>query len=252
MRYMAQNNFYNAYTRTDFQTTELSPFSFSMSYKIAFDATAGYSSEGSKRYMKKIYEKAEKEGALSAFSFGLGLNAIIPTGKTELASQQVFFNDEIDGSLTIDLGVGYYSNPLNSSFRLSYRPIQQKETAFDYTYQLFNHSVAAEAFKFIGDYHGFAPFVGPYISLNKYRIKEIDFGNTVRDESRTEMGYGVVFGWDIKQSDVDYITLRTNLRYTPEFNFKSGGYKFTSEHIEFNFIQIVYYPERHKIYKQKN
>ena len=61
------------------------------------------------------------------------------------------------------------------------------------------------------------------------------------------MGYGVVFGWDIKQSDVDYITLRTNLRYTPEFNFKSGGYKFTSERIEFNFIQIVYYPERHKM-----
>lgn len=251
MRYIPKSDFYNAYSRTKFQNTKTNPFSFSLSYKVAFDATAGYSSEGAKKYMKKIYNDAEKAGALSAFSFGIGLNAIIPLGKTELASQKAFFNDEIEGALTYDVGIGYYSNPLDATVRVSYRPIKQEETAFDYTYRLNNHSVAFEVFKFIGDYHGFVPFVGPYISLNRYHLEEIDLGKTTKDMTTNKLGYGLVFGWDIRQSRVDYITLRTNLRYTPEMNYKAGASKFTSKQIEFNFIQLVYYPERHKIYKQK-
>tara|TARA_B110000503_G_C7128503_1_gene405769 strand:- start:1443 stop:1652 length:210 start_codon:yes stop_codon:yes gene_type:complete len=61
------------------------------------------------------------------------------------------------------------------------------------------------------------PFVGPYISGNNYRIVEPDNGGTITDYRASKLGYGVVFGWDIRLSQVDYLILRTNLRYTPYF-----------------------------------
>ena len=113
LRYFPKSNYQAAISRTDFESIQLSPLSFSISYKKALDFTAGYARESSKRYMKRVYEKAEETGAYSAFSFGFGLSALIPLGKTELASRKPFFNDEIEGDVTIDLGVGYYSNVLN-------------------------------------------------------------------------------------------------------------------------------------------
>jgi hypothetical protein len=252
MKYFPQNEFYTAISRTEFENLSLSNYSFSLSYKIAFDGSANYSSEHAKKYTQTIYDKAQQSGALSTFSLGLGLSALIPLDETELASQKAFFNDEIESTLTLDLGVGYYSNPLDATVRVSYRPLKQEEIAFDYNYKLVKHSLALEAFKFIGDYHGFVPFIGPYVSMDHYRLKETDHGNKIIDEKSNRLGYGVVFGWDIRLTDTDYLILRTNLRYTPEMGYKSNGYKFTSEQLEFNFIQFVYYPERHKLHKQKN
>ncbi len=249
VRYFPKSEFYNAYTRTDFQNTALSPLSFSVSYKFVFDATAGYSTEGSKQYMKKIYEKADQSNAYDAFSFGVGLSALIPLGKTDLASNQAFFNDEIEGNISVDIGAGYYFSKIDAALRASFRPLKQEESAFDYTYRLRRNSLALEAFKFIGDYHGFAPFIGPYVSADLYKLKEIDFGQTVNELEATKLGYGIVFGWDIRQTPMDYLILRTNLRYTPQFDYRSSGLKFTSKQIEFNFIQIVFYPERYKIWK---
>ena len=106
-----------------------------------------------------------------------------------------------------------------------------------------------EAFKFIGDYHGFVPFVGPYVASNNSRILETDKGETITDYRASKLGYGVVFGWDIRLSQVDYLILRTNLRYTPNLKYTKDGLDYTNNQIEFNFIQIVYYPKRHKIVK---
>lgn len=248
-RYFPQNSFISAFSRNDFQKIKTSPYSFSISYKFVFDATAGYSSESSKRFVKKIYDKAKQSNAYDAFSFGVGFNALIPTGKSDLASEQAFFNDEIDGNLSLDLGVGYYLSKMDAALRVSFRSLKQEETAFDYTYKLRRNSTAFEAFKFVGDYHGFAPFIGPYISFDHYHLNETDHGNTLNELKQFKLGYGLVFGWDIRQTAMDYLILRTNLRYTPQMKYKSNGLKFTSSQIEFNFIQIVFYPERYKIWK---
>jgi len=249
IRYFSANAYNSYIDRSTFKKTEVSPFSFSFSYKKVFDFTAGYSSENAKKYMAKVHKKAEKEGALSAFSLGVGFSALIPLKKTELASRHSFFNDEIEGNLFPDLGIAYYSSPLDASARLSFRPLKQKESAFDYTYELRRNSFAFEIFKFLGDYHGFVPFIGPYVSIDQYQLIETDHGEKIIDNIDTKLGYGVVFGWDIRQTKADYLVLRTNLRYTPEFSYKKGKYRFTTEQIEFNFIQLVFYPERYKVYK---
>jgi hypothetical protein len=128
--------------------------------------------------------------------------------------------------------------------------LQQKETAYGYTSELKTNSLAFEAFKFIGNYHGFVPFVGPYVGLNNYNYNEIDRGSEVVDFTENKLAYGLVFGWDIRISDVDYLLLRTNLRFTPDLNYKKKRLSFTNNQIEFNFIQVVFYPERMKITKK--
>src|SRR5690606_26021549 len=130
-----------------------------------------------------------------------------------------------------------------------YRRHKQEETAFDYNYSLKKQSVALEAFKFLFDFHGFVPFVGPFTARDYYHLNEKDVQRTVTNHKEESWAYGLVFGWDIRLSKTDFFILRTNLRYNPKVDLKQNGLTYTSKSIEFNFIQLVFYPERWKVYK---
>jgi len=251
-RYFEKNEYHTYISRDLINSTAVSPLSFSIALKKVVDLTSSYSSEGAQKFLKKMHQKASENNALSAFSIGVGYNALIPLDKTDFASRLPFFNDEIEGNLSPDIGVAYYLHQMDASLRLSFRPLKQKETSYHYTHQLNRNSFAIEAFKFLGDYHGFAPFIGPYVSYDFYRLRESDFGQELIHKTFEKFGYGVVFGWDIRQSNIDYLILRTNLRYTPDLNHKHQGLSFTASQLEFNFIQIVFYPERFKVYKRRN
>tara|TARA_R110000868_G_scaffold303136_3_gene563648 strand:+ start:2643 stop:3905 length:1263 start_codon:yes stop_codon:yes gene_type:complete len=252
LRYFPNNTYDAYYDRNNFQEVEVSPFSVSISYKKLFDFSAGYSKESTKQFYAKMKNQLEKEGKLNTFSIGIGLSALIPLEKTEHASRKKFLNEEVEGAIHPEVGIGFYHHKLDGYLRVSYRPLKQEEQAYNYNYQLNKHSIALEAFKFIGDYHGFVPFVGPSISQDFYRLNETDYGQKITELRESHIGYGLVFGWDIRFTESDHIILRTNLRYTPNFNYKTEGFNYTSKGLEFNFIQLVYYPQRHKIFKQLN
>ena len=58
---------------------------------------------------------------------------------------------------------------------------------------------------------------------------------------------GVLFGWDILASPLETWVLRTNLRYYPFQRINdSDGTKTRVDQFEFNFIQLVLYPNRMK------
>jgi len=251
-RYFHLNRYDNFIDRTTQTSTQLSPWSFSIAYKKLVDFTSSYKSERAQAYLDQMHKKAIDQSALSGFSFGLGLNALIPLSNTELAARHPFFNDVIEGGISPDLSVGYYSHKLDGYLRTSFRPLKQKEEAFGYSYSLNRNSLALEAFKYVGDYHGFAPFLGPFFALDRYKLKEQGDNRTIINHNKTYFSYGIVFGWDIRQSSTDYLVLRTNLRYTPALNSTIQGYKFTADQLEFNFIQIVFYPERYKLQKKKS
>ena len=252
MRYFPKNDYRVFYDRNRVQNVSTAPYSFTLSYKLLFDFSSGYISEGSKRFFKQMKADLEKEKNLNTYSIGIGVSALIPLEKSQHASRLPFFNDEIEGNIFPEVGFAYYHHRLDASARVSYRPLQQKEETYDYEYNLRNHSIAVEAFKFIADFHGFVPFVGPYVSRDFYHLKETDNGQKVTDLKSTKTGYGIVFGWDIRFTETDHFTLRTNLRYTPDFGYKADGYNYTSKGLEFNFIQVVFYPERMKVYKRLN
>ncbi|MFT5665830.1 MAG: outer membrane protein W [Vicingaceae bacterium] len=250
VRYFNNKSYNYANSRTTFEKVDLNQFSIMVSYKRLFDFTQSYGKDEMKKFVAKAHDALEKENGLSTFSFAAGLSYTIPLEPIEFSERTPFLNQEATQNFNLEIGIGYYFHKQDAAVRLSYRPLQQKETAYGYTSELKTNSLAFEAFKFIGNYHGFVPFVGPYVGLNNYNYNEIDRGSEVVDFTENKLAYGLVFGWDIRISDVDYLLLRTNLRFTPDLNYKKKRLSFTNNQIEFNFIQVVFYPERMKITKK--
>ena len=252
LRYFPRNSFNASISRDQLKEVSLSPISLAVSYKKVIDFTRSYSTTNGQQYLQRLKDAYIEKKLFNTYSIAIGLSALIPLDHTEHASQKAFLNDEIEGNVSLDLGIGYYLHKTDMAFRLSYRPFRQKEKAYGYEYNLKKHSVAWEAFKFLGDYHGFVPFVGPYVSIDRYRLVEKDNGIAITDYSVDKLGYGIVFGWDIRLSDVEYLLLRTNLRYTPDFGYTRQGKSYTAKQLEFNFIQLVFYPERIKANRNLN
>ena len=61
-RYFDRNEYNSYIDRSNFREVVVSPFSFSIAYKKVFDFTNGYSTERSRRFMKKVYALAEEKG----------------------------------------------------------------------------------------------------------------------------------------------------------------------------------------------
>ena len=60
----------------------------------------------------------------------------------------------------------------------------------------------------------------------------------------------ITFGWDIRPSKKgDWWLLRTTLRYSPNLNIEYLNKNLSLQHLEFNFIQLVVYPQRLSKYK---
>ena len=68
----------------------------------------------------------------------------------------------------------------------------------------------------------------------------------VGDTQRTRMiSPGILFGWDIVASPLETWVLRTNLRYYPFQEIVNiEGSRSRVDQFEFNFIELVVYPQR--------
>ena len=61
------------------------------------------------------------------------------------------------------------------------------------------------------------------------------------------LGQAHTQGWDIRPSERgDWWVLRTNLRIPPQLELDHDDHTWSLQHLEFNFIQLVVYPQRWK------
>lgn len=113
-------------------------------------------------------------------------------------------------------------------------------------------SVAVEALRFLGDWHGFVPFIGASLGRDHLRVRETfatvtDAAGRTPAVARGDSRWipGVVVGWDIQPTRTQSIVLRTNLRYAPTASLAMPDGRASSfAHLEFNFIQVVWHPRR--------
>ena len=64
---------------------------------------------------------------------------------------------------------------------------------------------------------------------------------------KNKLDAGVTFGWDIVPGKTsEALILRTNLRWYPLSKFEIDGKKFNFSQLEYNLIQVVFYPNRLK------
>ena len=258
-----------SYTKNDWQVnaemmwlpTNEKEFYTSRNQKETMDLPQNYISIGIVKYFegtlkeekgykngstKKKETELRSEGKLNSFSVG-----IAPSGsyffhapKFSQGEQQSLPRHK--GVFNWDFGVGYLFHDAGLHLGLSYRDYSSHSNSYGLEHVIRRNSIAFEVLKFFWDYNGFVPFIGPSISYERWGAAEFDHDVRTDGVYKTKMiSPGVIFGWDIIASPLETWVLRTNLRYYPLQKVKGPkGELSRIDQFEFNFIQLVIYPNR--------
>jgi len=195
--------------------------------------------------MQRYESRLRNEGRLSGPTLAFGLSSLILTGPSAYnRSQRPWLAARPRGGAVPDIGVGWYFDKPDLQLNVAYRAGRFDTHAFDYTQENRRQSIAVEAYRFLFDYHGFVPFVGPVVSSEALSVREVDAGTQVFRASRNTTVAGLTFGWDVRPTRAQSWLLRTNLRYFPKLRVPVPGGEQALDQLEFNFIQFVWYPRR--------
>ena len=222
--------------------TIMPEWTLSLSIKKYIDTTAGLSTETGKKWVKKRKQELTDKKKLSVFSAGIGLSANIQLSPFDFLSMELGLPKQAPNTLFPDIGIGYYFYKPDMGARLSYRPMTLSNDGYGNSYTFQQHRILAEAFKFLFDYKGFAPFLGIGLGSDYGKLSLNTSGEETISQSEWLTSYAVVFGWDIRPSRVDTWYLRTNLRYI--YQNSDSEINLAENHLEVNFIQFVLYPGR--------
>ncbi|MCH2216080.1 MAG: hypothetical protein MK086_13005 [Flavobacteriales bacterium] len=244
--YLFDNDLYYPTSRESIRMITAPSYGISVAFKKYLDSTAGLSSPESKAYVQKHFETFEEEGRLSTWNFAIGLSANVAVSDLDFLKEYSFMPNRPPLSLYPDIALGYYFHELDAAIRVSWRPMKLSDEAYGLSYEVRQHRLAIEGFKFLFDYHGFLPFLGLSVGNDFVNAELID-GELAKEEGQyTALSYGITFGWDIRPTRIQNMILRTNLRYTLQSNKNVGAIGASGNNLEINFIQFVIYPSRWK------
>lgn len=250
--YVGYNRVFNTELATfiskDQNITTTYPDQFvNVGFNWMFETTASVNNEHY-RQLDRLFSVSNANG----FFFGIGPSSAFPIRSSDYIQEHYpFLDDKAMPSIFPDLALGYHFTKQDVITALSFRPISQVRRAFAFEQSVRRISLAAEVYKVLGDYHGFAPYLGGGVSFESLNLKETDDGIEIINLSQNKVTPIVTFGWDIRPSRKgDFWVLRTNLRYAPTLGFEHNNSFLSLQHLEFNFIQFVFYPQRHKEFKK--
>jgi len=240
--YNYQNEFNYYISPTETAAVRLDPLSFNLSLLRYIDLDRHMRTPQAVRKINADYGILKKENLLSAWFFGIGPSSALQMSKSPYLKENFpFFHDDYSATILPDISFGRYFHQPDLNVNLTYRTYGDKYEGFDTKINIRRHSVGVESVKFLFNYLGFVPFVGPVVSYESLQtsINDVDY-------SDRKLALGVTFGWDIRVTKTGTGLLRTNLRYYPNLHMNIEGEKMMFNHLEFNFIQWVQFIGRKK------
>ncbi|WP_425389579.1 hypothetical protein [Ekhidna sp.] len=239
-----KRDFYSS--RSESGTIQLPRSYFSFGLIKYFDGTLHDEEYKLSGKTEKIENDLRRENKLNSFSIG-----IAPSGSYFLLAPVYETGDRQSvplhkGVFNWDFGLGYLFHDAGIHVGLAYRDYTSRRESYGLNHLYRRRSIALEALFFIWDYNGFAPFIGPSVSYERWAAGEFEINVQVGETQRTQMiSPGIIFGWDILASPLETWVLRTNLRYYPFQKITDiAGKESRVDQFEFNFIQLVLYPNR--------
>lgn len=224
---------------------ETPPLYLSLGYRYMFDTTISAEKNWESGRSQQIAEELGKAGKLSNFFVGIAPSSAFGTRRSPYNEANHPYFDANSSGIFLDIAAGYHFYNANMNLAVSWRKFGGGQSSFGVFQDSRRNSLAIELTKNIADYHGFVPFIGPCVSWERLSFQESVNGNTTIDAMQTKPAVGVTFGWDILPNRLQKMVLRTNLRYFPNLNLDlEGGEQVAFDSIEFNFIQLIIYPER--------
>lgn len=220
--------------------------SFNVDYKYFFDFSMASKRRDSSGETEKTYEKLKANKNLNSFTIAFGPAYSFLIGESSYnKSIRPYLDDYKITGIFPDLSIGYYHYRVDGNINFSYRAFKESLTAFDTRQSIERKSLAIEVYKFFMDYHGFVPFAGAIASWERLRFHEIENNQTIYAKTYSRWTPGIILGWDIRPTRVDWWGVRTNIRYFPLLKLKlDNGHTIDLRQIELNFLQFVFYPNR--------
>lgn len=218
---------------------------FGLSVNYMIETTSGAYTEP----IKKMDSYLSKNSDLGFFA-GIGPSSAWPTRSSAYIDELYPYLDDLSmADVFPEFTMGYHFTKQDFIVSVNFRPIRQERSAFGRQLNIQRNSIGLEAYKFLFDYHGFAPFIGGGASYETIRFKEYEMGSRATSLTFRDMTPSIIFGWDIRPGRLaDAWLLRTNLRYSPTLDIENLGSTLSLQFLEFNFIQLVIYPERIRAY----
>ncbi|MBG6129203.1 outer membrane protein W [Aquimarina sp. EL_43] len=235
-------------SKTEFQKIKTPNFSLQLGLLYAMDLTK----DNGDPTINKRWNSYPEVSSLgyNASSFGDFFAAVGPSVSFSLAeseynnSEYPYLNKKQASGGYFDIALGYQFNTANMFTAVSFRNPKFEQQAYGTRQTIKKTSIALETAKFLTDYTGFAPFIGLNVAYDHIKYSEItDEGSKKLTFNKIEPG--ITIGWDIVPGkSEEYLILRTNLRWYPLSSFEVDGEKFNFNQLEYNLIQLVFYPER--------
>ncbi len=225
---------------------KLPPLYYSLGIIRYFDVTLREEKPMQSGVSNQLEQELETEGKLNSLSIGVGLTSSYFFKSPKYQSPDRQSLPKHKAVITYDLNLGYFWHKAAIHAGASYRDYTSSVNSYGLEQLIRRRSIALEGYKFLLDYNGFVPFIGPSLSYERWGTAEFDQdvqeGNAVFTQN---FNLGIIFGWDIVASPLETWLLRTNLRYYPFQKINDmEGKKSRVDQFEFNFIQVVFYPQR--------
>jgi hypothetical protein len=242
-------NRFDAYYQPDAtEQIRVLPVNFTLGLLRYIDTDKGLGSPKSVEQQNLKHYLLEKHGKMSTWYKGIGPSTALQMSKSSFFEKKYPFlaDNMLNSFLLPDVTLGYHFAKPDINVGFAGRAMGFRAGAFEDQFRLGRVALSVEAYKFLFDYHGFVPFVGPMVSVDRLWMRHN--GQTIA--AATKPSLGIVFGWDIRVTKTGTGLLRTNLRYTPGLHLDVQGEKVMYNHLEFNFIQLVKFIGRDKVYQQ--
>jgi len=242
-----KRDFNYAISRTQLGIAKIQPFIIGATYKYTLETTGSAEKEWRNGVTAKRTKELAAKGKLNSFSLAVGPTSAFRLKSSNYLKTKYAFAGEHNYKTTIELGAGYYWHKPDVQANIAYRTFKSTINAYGYHQNAKRTAITLEAYKFLFDFHGFVPFIGPSLSYESLTVNEKDGNNATATNTYKGIQPGITFGWDIRPNRIQSFLLRTNLRWQPNLNVTmNNGSKNALDQLEFNFIQLVIFPGRMK------
>lgn len=254
INYFADNKWQYPISKTQMSEIVIPLMSFQIGFLYTFDASKDNAKENIDKWnsyprVSKLSYDAKKFGD---FFVGIGPSLSFSLIKSDYnATHLPYLQQKLASTNYFDIAAGYHFNMANLFTAISYRNPTYKTEGFGSNQTIKKTSVAFEINKFLTDYTGFAPYIGLNVAYDKLKYEQNVDGIKKQQTFTNEIEPGITFGWDIVPGKTnEALILRTNLRWYPFSKFELDGKTFNFSQLEYNLIQVVFYPERLKLRKK--
>lgn len=248
--YFHNNTWQYPITKTTFQEVKTPKFNFQVGVLYAFDASKNTNTEAVEEWNNYdiISKPTNKATTFGDFFVGVGPSGSMSLNKsTYNQSTLPYLKDRLISKGYFDVAVGYHFNKAGIFSALSFRNPEFETTGYGTFQNIKKTSLALEVNKYLTDYSGFTPYIGLNVSYDKIKYEEQhENQDTSKYQTFNSIEPGVTFGWDILPGKTnEVLVLRTNLRWYPFSSFNIDDKKFDFSQLEYNLIQLVFYPSRY-------